>query len=103
MQKVEDLEMFVVTFLKIREQFTFCVIKGRSDAGVHQSGETLTAYAYRCLALQRNGAAVAAGTWRLIALKGLLFRQAPDGHETRRVSRLSDETAGTVGSQKRKR
>ena len=32
-----------------------------------------------------------------IALKRLLFRQAPDGHETRRVSRLS------VGSQKRKR
>ena len=43
------------------------------------------------------------GTWRLIALKRLLFRQAPDGHETRRVSRLSEETAQTVGSQKRKR
>ena len=67
------------------------------------TGETPTAYAYRCPALQRNGAAVAAGTWRLIALKRLLFRQAPDGHETKRVSRLSDETAGTAGSQKRKR
>ena len=44
------------------------------------------------------------GNWRLIALKRLL-RQAPDGHESRRVhvSRLSEETAGTVGSQKRKR
>ena len=43
------------------------------------------------------------GTWRVIALKRLLFRQAPDGHETRRVSRLSEETAGSVGCQKRKR
>ena len=42
-------------------------------------------------------------TWRLIALKRLLFRLAPDGLETRRVSRLSEETVGTVGSHKRKR
>ena len=40
--------------------FTFRVTKGRSDAGEHQSGETPTAYAYGCPALQRNGAAVAA-------------------------------------------
>ena len=33
------------------------------------------------------------GTWRLIALKRLLFRQAQYGHKTRRVSRLSEETA----------
>ena len=58
MQKVE--EMFAVTFLKFREQFTFRVTKGRSDAGEHQSGETQTAYAHGCPALQRHGAAVAA-------------------------------------------
>ena len=29
------------------------------------------------------------GTWRLIALKRLLFRQTPDGHETRRVWRAA--------------
>ena len=45
-------EMFAVSFFKLREQFTFRVTKGRSDAGEHQSGETPTAYAYGCPAEQ---------------------------------------------------
>ena len=45
-------EMFAVSFFKLREQFTFRVTKGRSDAGEHQSGETPTTYAYGCPAEQ---------------------------------------------------
>ena len=93
--------------LLFREQFTFHLTNGRSDetafAGEHQSGETPTAYAYGCPLLQSNGGTVAPrnladhrsqetavqGTWRLIALNRLLFRETPDGHEIRRVWRAA--------------
>ena len=71
----------------------------------HQSGETPSAYAYGCPLLQRNGGAVAARN-----LAAHCSQETPVQADTRRarnqermVSRLSEETAGTGGSQKRKR
>ena len=89
MQKVE--EMFAGSFLKFREQFTFRVTKGRSDAGEHQSGETQTEYAYGFPALQRNGAAVAGCSKEPGGSESLSRDSCSGRHQTgpRRVSRLS--------------
>ena len=76
-----------------REQFTFRVTNGRSDetafAGKLQSSETPTAYAYGCRRSKETAEQGQQGTWRLITLKKIMFRQTPAGHETRRVWRAA--------------
>ena len=88
---------------RFREQFSFRVTNGRSDETLRWRtpvGRDTKRYAYGCPRPEGNGWTVAycsavsskwrdrqQGTGRLITPRRLLFRQTPDGHETRRVWR----------------